>query len=137
MSRTGTGKRGGSEAEALRRDMLVLWVRRRMVMRAGLPPGALVFEGRRDLARHEARARAAYLLHAACGLTFADIARALDWHPRSVGRAVARLEEDRDDPVFDADMADLTDELSLLRLWLDGWVARQSPTEPDTREMAA
>ena len=95
-------------------------------MRAGLTPGALVFTGRRDSVSHDARARAVYLLHTTCGLTFAEIARSIGWHPRSIGRAVARLEADRDDPVFDADLADLAEELSALRLWLDGWVARQA-----------
>lgn len=107
--------------ERLREDVLSFWIKRRVAAEYGLNPRDLLGGGSRGRRRCEARGRAAYLLNAVCGLSGEATGRALDQDRRSIIRTVARIEANRDDPVLDAVIEGLSQEIGPLLAALDGW----------------
>ena len=80
-----------------------------------LGPGEIRQSSRHSMRAVQARQLAAYLLNTELGLSQAATARRLRRHRSTINHSLVRMEDSRDDPVFNRHLEQLTASLHTLR----------------------
>lgn len=96
-------------------DLLADWLVDVVEARFELPRGTLCARPRHSMRGVQARQIAAYLLNTELGLSQSECARRLGRHRSTVEHSLRRMEDSRDDPVFNAHLDVLGTTLKTLR----------------------
>lgn len=100
--------------------ILADWIVDVIETRLGLGAGEIRQSSRHSMRAVQARQLAAYLLNTELGLSQSETARRLRRHRSTVNHSLIRMEDSRDDPVFNRHLEQLTDSLHTLRDVLAG-----------------